>query len=181
MGWMLGLGLGAFACTSDTTPVIYVDLSYQVRCLDCDPRAPDSAARRIKAVEGELGLKLECRARSIEGTRRVTWLSDHRRQNSDDSYMLSITNLNIEGEESEGPCEVAITEGPNTYKGACGSDDPTPGRPCKVSVDVEDGVVRGEVYCDDIPNEVTNSLTRYLVAPVSREPATFQVYGCRDL
>jgi len=181
--WLLGLGfatLTSAACTSDADPTVYVALSYQVRCLTCQPRVPDENAHEIKAVNGEGGLQLECRVNRIGGTRRVSFSSTHPK--GDDTYSLSVTNGNIDGDESEGPCQVDLTESGNSYSGACGSDDPTEDRPCKISFEERNGVIKGGVYCLNIPNVGNRTSTRTLVSPATRdEPATFEVHGCKGL
>ena len=180
LGLSLLLSCGVLACTSDTAPVVYVGMSYQVRCLDCQPRAQDDAARNIKAVDDEAGYKLSCAVDSMTGTKRVTVDIVHESANSEQSYSLSVSNASL-AEESDGPCSVRVVEGANTYQGACGSAEPNEDRPCQVSFEVKRGVLKGSLYCKEIASDASSSLTRYLVAPITRDPATFEIYGCSGL
>lgn len=184
--WLLGLGLAVFACTSDTTRVIYMDLSYQVRCLDCTPAAPDESAHKIKAVEGEGGLDLTCRAQRDGDTRLINFNSTYPGSSDTDGdntgrYVLRVERADLDGDSNEF-CQVHLEESGNTYEGRCGRGEPTEDQPCRVNLSVEGGVVKGDVYCSRITNINTARDIRYLVAPMTRaEPATFQVYGCTNL
>lgn len=180
--WLwLGCGVGLFGCTSDTAPTVYVGMAYQVRCIDCQPRALDDAARDVKAVDAEAGYKLTCAADKMSGTKRVSFSVEHASTNSDNSYSLSVSHANIEGEESDGPCSVRVVEGANTYEGACGSDDPTEDRPCKISFDIKSGVLNGSLYCAKIASDASASIVRYVAAPLSKDPSKFEIHGCSGL
>jgi hypothetical protein len=182
IGWLLGLGFGVLACTSDTTPAVYVDLAYQVRCNDCQPRVTDESAHPIKAVNGEGDLDLRCRAESSSGVKRVNIRAAHFNEISTSNYAFTIENGSLEGDESEGPCRLEVIEGNDTFEGACGTDEPTEDRPCQVKFSLEKGVVKGTAYCHRITKVGVPSEYRYVVLPGERaEPATFQVYGCADL
>jgi len=179
-GFWLLLGFGVFGCTSDTTPTVYVGTAYQVRCIDCQPRAQDDAVRSIKAVEGEAGHRLACRIDNESGTKRATFSVVHDSADEAKNYALELNDANL-SEESDGPCEVRVVDGANTYKGACGSDEPTEDRPCQVSVRLEGRVLKGNIYCAKIPSDATANITRYVVAPLTRDPAQFEIYGCSGL
>jgi len=183
IAWLLGISVVASACSSEDEHVVYAALAYQVRCLDgCEPRVPDEPGHEIKAVEGEGGLSLDCRVRNIGGTPRVTFTSTYNAaSNSSESFSLGISNGNLAGEESDGPCEVRLVEDNNTYVGACGSDFPTSERPCEITLFVEENVVKGTVFCNQIPNESNRTTTRWLTRPSTREPATFELHGCKDI
>jgi hypothetical protein len=174
--WLwLSCGVGIVAswgCSSDFTPTVYVGMSYQVRCVDCQPRALDDAARSVKAVDAEAGFKLSCKADSTGGTKRVSFSIVHDSATSEQSYTLS---------ESDGPCSVRVVEGANTYEGACGTDDPTEDRPCKVGFEVKGGVINGSLYCAKIASDASSSIARYVTTPLTRDPAKFEIYGCEGL
>lgn len=179
--WLLGLGVALFACTSDTTRVVYMDLSYQVRCLDCRPAAPDESAHRIKAVEGEGGLALSCQVTQDGDTRRISFSSSFQGAGGNDKYVLRVDRADLDGSSND-PCLVHIEESGNTYEGACGSDDPSEDRPCKVELSVEDGVVKGSLHCASIENLGSATDIRYLVSPLTRDTAApFMIYGCKSL
>ena len=177
--WLL-LGFGLVSCTSDTTPTVYVGLSYQIRCLDCQPRALDDVARNVKAVDEEAGHRLACRVEDRDGTKRVTFSLAHDSSDETKNYSLRVNNGNLTG-GTDDPCELTIVEGANTYKGGCSSEEPNADRPCQVSFELDRSVLRGSLYCNNIGNEATANVTRYVVAPLSREPVKFEIYGCTGL
>jgi hypothetical protein len=179
---MLGLGFGVLACTSDTSPTVYVDLAYQVRCNDCQPRVTDESAHSIKAVNGENGLDLRCRAESSSGVKRVNIRAAHFSELSTENYAFTIENGSLEGDESDGPCRVEVIEGNDTFLGACSTDEPSEDFPCKVTFNIDKGVVKGTAYCYRITKVGVPSEFRYVVLPGERaEAATFQAYGCEGL
>jgi hypothetical protein len=183
---LIGLALGALslaACSSESTPAVYMDLSYQVRCLDCEPRAADYPERMIKNVDGEDGYALKCEVTQTAGARRVTFSSTHldpKASSTDHVFKISLGN--IDRDDAEHPCEVKVIEGANSYVGAGTSDPPSDAAPCQARFSVKDGVITGGVYCDNIPGEVDATTTRYVVAPATRsDPAAFKLYGCAGL
>ena len=178
--------LALASCTSNTTPVIYLDLDYQVRCLDCEPRGPDDPSREVHNVNGEDGFNLECSVtKSKDGVRRLTFLAEHLNPDKPSSnYSLKISQGNLDEDESENICEVKVVESANTYSGNASGEDPNPddGAPCQVKFSEKDGVIEGSVYCIKIPNSANMSTTRYVVATGTRtDPASFKIYGCRGL
>jgi hypothetical protein len=178
IAWLLGIGVVATACSTEDEHVVYAALSYQIRCLEgCEPRVPDLPGHEIKAVDGEGGISLDCRVRDIGGTPRVSFSASFH----DPSFSFGIDNGNLEGEESDGPCSVRLVEDNNTYVGACGSDSPTQERPCEITLYVEHNVVKGSVFCNQIPNDANMTSTRWLTLPSTREPATFELHGCKDI
>jgi hypothetical protein len=183
----VGLGLLSLlavltGCTSETTPIVYIGMTYQVRCLDCQPRDTDPNPRDIRAVDGEAGYNLQCAVTKSGGTRRVTFSAEHQSSDSTKKYLLTVSGGRLDGEESDGPCVVRVIEGDTTYKGDCSTDDPTTERPCQVSFKEKNGVIKGSLYCDKIPVDGNLTQIRYLVAPYSSEdPAEFELYGCSGL
>jgi hypothetical protein len=178
------LGLGLAACTSDTTPAVYISLAYQVRCLDCEPRGPDDAAHDIHAVSGEDGYTIECSVQKVDDVRRVTFTVEHLDSaKSATDHLFKVSSGNLDADESDLACEVKLVEGANTYVGSCSSDPPAEsGGPCQAKFRVEDGVIKGGVYCTAIPNTANLSTTRYVVAPSTRtDLASFEIHGCPGL
>jgi hypothetical protein len=176
--------LGVAGCTSDSTPTVYVDLAYQVRCLDCDSHAPDDTPREVKVVDGEDGYQLECEVKKVGGVRRVTLAANHLDATSTDNHAFRVELANLDGDDSSLQCTVKVIEGVQIYEGACSSDTPdVSGGPCQANFRVEKGVIKGAVLCDGLPVEATPEITRYLLAPggTRDEPAQIQVYGCRGL
>jgi hypothetical protein len=180
----LVLGCALAGCTSESTPVIYMSLAYQVRCIDCEPRGPDDPAREIKHVDGEDDYDLDCEVRRVDGTRRVTFSAsqiDPKMPSTNKSFGIELAA--IDEDDSELNCTVNVVESGNAYQGACSSDAPEDsGGPCQVNLRVQKGVIKGGVYCDDLPNRNDPSTARYLVEPSTRsDPATIEIHGCRGL
>ena len=174
--------LAAVSCTSDTTPIVYIGMAYQVRCLDCQPRVPDDNAHDVRAVDGESGYNMSCVASRDGGTRRVTFSAEHKNDDSARTYTVSVRNARLAAAESDGICEVRIIEGDNTFVAACGTDEPSSDRPCQVTTELKGGVIKGKIFCDKVPSEASLSSVRYLVAPYTQtDPAEFELYGCAGL
>lgn len=179
--WPILLACSA-SCSSDTTPTVYIQLSYQVRCLDCNPRAPDDNEHDVKNVDGEDGYNLSCTVKKEDGERKVTFTADHLSSDSGSNYSFKLENGNLDGDDTSGECQVTIIEGDNTYKSPCSSDAPSDDSPCQAQFSVDNGVIKGGVLCNNIVNEATSALTRYVVAPGSRtDQAKFALYGCGGL
>ena len=175
--------LGVFAsCTSETTPIVYIGMTYQVRCLDCQPREPDPTPRDIRAVDGEAGYSLNCSVSKSGGTPRVTFSAEHQGDSAENKYVLSVRNARLGGDESEGPCDVRVIEGNNTYVSDCSTEAPTTERPCQVKLKEKGGVVSGELYCSKMPSDASLNQVRHLVAPFTEtDPVKLDLYGCRGL
>jgi hypothetical protein len=179
------LGLGLPACSTDTTPAVYSELTYQVRCLDCEPRAPDEASHTIKVVNGENGYKLGCAVERVDAVRRVTFSVEHNDPaHPSMDHMFKVASGNLDAAESEPRCSLQVLESANTYVGSCSSSAPDPeaGVPCQATFELKAGVITGGVYCTAIANSANLFATRYLVAPNTRsEPAHFEIHGCSGL
>jgi hypothetical protein len=174
--------LAAASCTSDTTPIVYIGMAYQVRCLDCQPRVPDESAHDVRAVNGEAGYNMSCVANKEGGTRRVTFSAEHKNDSAARNYTLLVRGARLAAEESDGPCEVRLIEGDNTYVAACSTDEPSTDRPCQVTTELKGDVIKGKIYCDKVPSEASLTSVRYLVAPYTQtDPAEFELYGCAGI
>jgi hypothetical protein len=177
--WIGGVLLSA--CTSDTTPAIYIDMGWQVRCLNCERTAQDDPARAVKNVSGENGLTLKCDVRKVSGTRRVEFSIDHPSSNQDDKYGIDLALGDLDSSDPSDAC-VTVREGDNTYSYMCPNEDDAFTNPCQASFSVKDNIISGTVICEKIPNSGTNELTRSVVAPGSRtDGASFKLYGCAGL
>lgn len=170
------------SCSSDTTPTVYIQLSYQVRCLDCSPRAPDDNQHDVKNVDGEDGYKLTCDVKKEGGERKVDFAVEHVSSDAGSNYTFKLDSGNLDGDDSSGACQITVIEGDNTYKAACSSDEPSESSPCQAHFNVDNGIIKGSVLCNNIANEATSTLTRYVVKPGTRaDAAEFALYGCAGL
>src|SRR5688500_1593258 len=59
------VALAAFAliasCNEEDPAALFADVSYQLRCLDCNPIAPDGPKRDFSTTDGQNGTELSCR------------------------------------------------------------------------------------------------------------------------
>src|SRR5262245_23210287 len=92
----VSIGLGLSGCKSETDPPIYLETSYQVRCIDCVPRTSDDPRRRIMLLDGEEDWSISCSVATVGGKPTVTLNA----ANSDD-YGLRITRATIGGDPSD--------------------------------------------------------------------------------
>jgi hypothetical protein len=180
LGLVLVCSLGG-ACKSESTPPIYVDADWQLRCRDCEPRTADDPERKVAYLDGEFDFKITCDVKEISGKPSMTLVVAHDSDRQSERYGIRITRANIEGDQPD-ECKVRINEGANIYEGACSGDDPTTEQPCKVSFDQKDQIVEARVYCDKIPNQANLASFRYLVDPGTDEkPIKLAVHNCTGL
>lgn len=182
LGFVVVCGLGAVACKTESNPPIYLDADYQLRCRDCEPRTGDDPEREIALLDGEQDFKISCEVKRISGKQSMTLNVVHEADRASNRYGIRITRANIDESDQSSECKVRITEGANTYEGACTGDDPSTEQPCKVSFDRKEEIVSGSVYCDKIPNQGNLSSFRYLVDPGTDTKAmTLAVHNCTGL
>ncbi len=172
------------SCTSQDPEPVYLDTTYQLRCIDCVPRVPDEANHAIMQLDGEAGFTLGCSAEKTGGKTLLTFsaaFSDP--MHADQNYEFKISQARIDAKDPGGSCEVRLLEAGNTYLGKCTADAPTTDTPCQLTFKVVGGIVHGTVYCDNIPNpSASPATTRYLVAPsTASDPAKFEIHGCSGL
>ncbi|HEX2675605.1 MAG TPA: hypothetical protein VHM19_03175 [Polyangiales bacterium] len=171
------------ACTSEDPAPVFVDASYQLRCIDCQQHVPDEAVRNVQQLDGEAGYKLECDVSKSGSKRQIT--IDVQYDDPDhpaDKHSIKIAQALIDGKDPGGQCEVTVVEARTTYAGKCTADAPTATEPCQVSFKISGGSVKASVYCDNIPSPSSIDTTRYLVAPNTlNDPATIEVEGCSGL
>jgi hypothetical protein len=170
------------ACADEDPPPLYVETDYQVRCIDCEPRAADDVVRHVRALDGQDGFRVECTVTEREGDRLLTFsavYTDPERPNR--SYSFGVVQANIDAADPGGSCRVTVSEGNNSYEGDCTADSPNDEEPCELQLELEDEIVIGSVLCENVPNKNTAMITRHLVEPNGDEPAEFEVHGCRGL
>lgn len=176
------IAASSLACAEEDPPPLFVDLDYQVRCIDCEPRAADDAVRRVMALDGEDGFSVDCNVARREGDRLVTFTAAYTdEERSRNSYSFGVIQANLDASGPGGSCRVVAVEGDNSYEGKCTGGDPSEEEPCRVELEAEDDIVMGSVLCENIPNRNSAMITRHLVAPNSESAARFEVHGCRGL
>jgi hypothetical protein len=175
--------LGALSCKPAYDPPVYLEANYQVRCLDCQPHQADEPERAIAQLDGEFDMTIECTVSKISGKRSLNLNASYKPSSTDQRYGIRITRLNIDDKAQSDECEVQVVEGANTYKGTCTGDDPSAAAPCHVSFKPDsNNIVKGSLYCSQIPLVGAPSNYRYVVDPNTEDtPAKFEIHNCDGL
>ncbi len=180
------LFLSAFllaACSSQDPAPIYFGLSYQLRCLGCQPSSADDSVHTITAIDGEDGYTLTCNANRQMGKRQLSFSATYTNSATPgDTHVIKIQQAFVDGNDPGSLCLVSVREGANTYLGACTSGTPTADQPCQLTFKLVGSTVKGTLYCAGIPNSGTTVSKRYLVAPTTETtPVSFELEGCTGL
>jgi len=165
------------ACVNDDPPPIVVEVDYQVRCVDCTPRAPDEPAHDITAVTGQHGFRVSCTGDEYGGSKTVSFSVDTNelQSNGNQGFSLAIHQA-LPGPDPGPSCRVNAREGVNRYEGRCSADDPTDEIPGQVVMHWDEHLLASTVLRRHIRDEIGSS--RWIVASGSEEPAEFTVHGC---
>jgi hypothetical protein len=161
-----------FGCNKEDPPALYLDVAYQLRCIDCEPRGSDGPIRDVQVVDGEDGANLTCYLQNnlltleLEGS----------------GFTFRILQARLDDDPGEF-CEIVVSEGTGSqYRGDCrGPDDDSSVAPCELDLENDNGVLSGTLLCNNIRHELTPEYERYVVAPMSEEPVEFTVQGCTGL
>jgi hypothetical protein len=169
----------ACACTEADPPSVYVEADYQVRCLDCEPRAADEPAHDVRAVEGQRDFQVFCTRDRVAGVSVVSFGADSDRVqvNGNQGFGFEVRTM-VPGADPGSSCQVLLHEGVNRYEGRCSAAEPDPEIPCQVTSSAEGGTLRGSLLCANLPNASSAQLRRAVVRSLTREPAEFEVHGC---
>jgi hypothetical protein len=181
---LLALSLWAaptlLACAKEDPPPQYVDIAYQMRCLDCQPIASDYSAHDVTAIDGEGEFDVSCRTRGSKPA--LTFSVGHIDQKHEsDSFQFRIVDASLTRGDPGGGCHVTVTEGNSTYEAPCTGGKPTAEKPCQLELKQADGVITGSILCRNIPNSLTPEIVRSLVKPGSDTAAKFELHGCESL
>lgn len=170
------------ACTEEDPPPLYLEVDYQVRCFDCQPVAPDDAVRRVQALDAQDGFRVECNVAERSGGRLLSFTAAYTdAEASRNNYSFGVFQANLDEANPGSACRIVVSEGSNTYEGACTASEPSDDEPCRLEVEEADGIVMGSVLCEHVPNRNAATVTRHLVAPNSESAARFEAHGCRGL
>jgi hypothetical protein len=168
------------ACAEQDPPPHFMDVTYQVRCVDCQPLSMDDKTRRVLAIDGENNFEVGCTANGSGPL--LSFSATHTdKDNKDNNYSIQVLQASLASRDPGKSCEVRVTEGSNSYSGKCTEDAPTEDSPCQVKFHRDDQNVTGSIFCKRIPNRNTAELTRWVVKPGTTKPFTFQVDGCEGL
>jgi hypothetical protein len=171
---------GLLGCTEQDPDPLYVEINYQLRCLDCVPRANDYPEHHVMHLNGDDGHTARCDTLRRDSDTLVSFgVTYVDRGNEDRSYSLAVNQAGLDGAEHGPPCAVTIGEGVNTFEGACAEDETTAERPCAVDLERDGDIVRGTLYCDKVSIKGMTTFIRYLTAPApSQDPAGIEIHGC---
>jgi hypothetical protein len=177
----VSLALCALVGCNETDPeALYVDVLYQLRCNDCEPRTADSPARDIHHLDGDQGFDLSCVSEPTGDGRLISFWAEYTDpENEALDYSFEIDQAGLDGTAHGAACSVKVVEGATTYEGGCTKGDPTAEAPCKLSLKKEGDIVRGTVLCDQIPIQDMMNPFRYLRHPNSNRAAEIEVRGCK--
>ena len=172
------------ACVSEDAGPIYLETEYQVRCVRCEPRAPDNPIRKIEYLSGENGFDITCQVTERGGNKVVTMEADFSDAEAESrNYSLRLRLVSLDKSDPGPDCQVTVREGSNTYEGGCTAGEPDEEHPCKISLSRDgDDAIAGSIMCEEISNKANKGTKRHVVAPLSTdEAAEFKIYNCTDL
>lgn len=161
---------------------VSVAVDYQVRCLDCQPTAPDSPVRRFDTNDGGPEVAVECEVVQHGAERMVSFSIRHTDLAQPTSnFALSVRNANLDPAGDPGvQCEIRVEEGSNEYRGRCADTAPTSSDPCELHLSLDGTDLTGSLLCHNIQHKMLASIVRHVVAATTvEEPATFALHGCR--
>ena len=168
------------ACAKEDPPPQYVDIDYQMRCLDCQPIAPDYSAHDVTAIDGEDEFDVSCRTRGSKPT--LTFSVGHEDQKTEsNSFSFRIVDASLSRGDPGASCHVTVIEGNSTYDGDCTGGVPSVDKPCQLELKKDNDVITGSILCRNIPNMLSREITRNLVKPGSDKAAKFELHGCEAL
>ncbi|MDH5674337.1 MAG: hypothetical protein OEZ06_19585 [Myxococcales bacterium] len=176
--------LALSACNDKDPAPLFFDMAYQVRCVDCTPRANHDPIRDIETLDEESGFSVRCVATRQENGERILTFETHFSdpEGKADSYSIRVDRANLDANGPGNSCSVTVVEDANTYEGGCTGGETGGKTPCQVILSEEGGIVEGSLLCTDIPNANNGMLSRHVTKPLSNDaPAHFVVHGCEDI
>ena len=155
------IGLVAVGCSESGPTGVFADIQWQVRCQVMGMCTP-AAARIIYGFDGDDAQRISCNVTETDTTRILSF--NTRGSLASVPYGLTMINATFpSGGGSPSAGQVTVTEGSNTYVGACGGSPPSMTQPCQVTNVTfgDDGegrsLITGEIYCVGIsPNASPN-------------------------
>lgn len=185
------VGLALSSCGTNTPPPVYVEASWQVRCLRFDGTplmgCTEPAQRDIFAYNGDMQQRVTCQIREMGAVRTINFTAAGRSEGV--AYSISLQNASIpaEGGAPSGACTFSFSDG-NTYSAPCGPAEPTAAQPCQIR-QIRFGEFEGsptmqtEIYCVEAPATVDSTIHRGATLPGSGmgqeyEPFVVTFYDC---
>jgi hypothetical protein len=175
-------------CASTDDPALFIDVDYQVRCLEPCMSAADDVKHQFATLDDDQGFQVECYATTVGKDRVLSFSAQHDVEGTNMDYGIEVLQAAFQGDDPGSKCLVRVKEKSNRYVGKCTGGDPEPDAPCQVEIDIKDGIVTGTLFCVQFPNEGNEMSTRHLVLSDrfgtthdDLTPATFEIHGCKDL
>jgi hypothetical protein len=177
---LLPAALFALASCNESDPeALYIDIRYQLRCIDCEPASNDAPARDVHHLDGDDDFDLSCNATSTDDGRLVSFAAEYFDPDNDaNNYAIEVDQAGLDGASHGASCSVKVLDGNSTYKGRCADGDPTVDNPCQLDLKKEGTAIRGTITCRKIPLLDSTTPFRYLVHPNSSRAATIEIRGC---
>jgi hypothetical protein len=175
------------SCSSADAPAVFIDIDYQIRCLECEPRSPDDAKRQIETLDDDMGYAVDCNVTGSGKNQVVSFSLSFDSDGVAKDHSIEAKEVPLGGGEPGSKCIVRVKEIANTYAGKCASDEPEPGAECRIETKLEGDVITGTVLCANMPNASIESSTRHLVLSEfgsmheDLTPAEFELHGCAGL
>jgi hypothetical protein len=164
------------ACSEEDPAPQFIEVGYQIRCLDCQPASTDDTPHKVSAVAGDSDILVACH---VDGSKpRVTF--SVMGESGGDAFAFRVKDVSLTGKEPGDACVVTVKEGSNTYEGNCTAGAPSDDVPCQVKLEQDDDVIHGSVLCRNIPNALTPTVRRNVVAPSTSKAAQFEIHGCTE-
>lgn len=145
----------ALAGCADDDPRLYADAAWKVRCpagaMGCPQDDPD---RQVTFFDGQGGHRISCAVELLPGGTEQRFSFDIELGGQYRMQLLSAMVPRDGGSVLGTGCRMLVTEGVNTYTGACGASEPSAEQPCQVN-----GITFG-TSMDGYPQATANILCR---------------------
>lgn len=189
----LAAGSALSSCGTNTPPPVYVEVTWQVRCLRFDgtPMTSGCTEPPVRAVYGYNGTDQQRVACSIAETGMIRTINFTAAGRGADgvAFSIGLSNASIPttGGTPGGACSFTFSDG-NIYTAPCGGAEPSPAQPCQVrniTFGELDGssTMQAEVYCVEAPATADSTIHRGVSEAGSGEgqemsPFTVTFYDC---
>jgi len=184
----------AFGCGDPDAGKLFADIQYATRCentLGCEglqERDICGITQGDPCIEGAETVRASCAVSEGDGTRTLEFSASQ----GDFSIAVSGATFASSGGSASGAgCTVTVVDGPNTYRGECGSSEPSEEQPCRISSvmfydDEGNPTVEGGIFCQFLKNRANPMLEIEVTALGSgptpaMTPARFRLANCDGL
>lgn len=168
------LGFLAPGCGDPDAGKLFADVQYATRCeatLGCGgakERDICGANQGGTCIAGAESVRASCAVTEGENTRTLQFTAT---QGSDFSLAVSGATFAYAGGSASGAgCVVTVQDGPNSYRGDCGSANPSATQPCRINNVMffknEEGeaTIEGNIFCQFLENRANPALQMEVTA-----------------